>query len=137
MDIWRLLSMRALSMDLGKVSLTPKGEYNSLTQYTRLDLVYYLGSGYIALKDMTGVEPSDDKINWMLLVSKGDKGVTGSKGEIGPQGPQGEQGIKGEAATIKVGQVTTGLPGTQVVVNNVGDTSNAVFDFTIPQGIQG
>lgn len=47
------------------------------------------------------------------------------------------QGPKGDAATIAVGTVTTGLPGSEVVINNSGDSAAAVFDFTIPQGDQG
>lgn len=74
---------------------------------------------------------------------KGDKGDTGEQGPVGPQGergPQGEQGLKGDkgnAATITVGTTTTGLPGTQASVTNSGTSSDAVLDFTIPQGIKG
>jgi len=47
------------------------------------------------------------------------------------------QGPKGDAATVSVGTVTTGLPGSDVVVNNTGTVNDAVFDFTIPQGDKG
>lgn len=40
----------------------------------------------------------------------------------------------GPAATIAVGTVTTGAPGSSAVVTNVGTSSAAVFDMTIPQG---
>lgn len=49
----------------------------------------------------------------------------------------GPQGMQGDAATIDVGTVTTGAPGTQVVVTNVGTTAAALLDFTIPQGATG
>lgn len=52
-------------------------------------------------------------------------------GEIGAQGP------RGYAATIAVGDVETGLAGSQAVIINVGDDHDAVFDFTIPQGDKG
>lgn len=55
----------------------------------------------------------------------------------GPAGPQGEDGADGKAATIKVGTVTTGAPGSQATVNNSGTQSDAVFDFTIPRGADG
>lgn len=55
----------------------------------------------------------------------------------GAQGPRGEQGIPGQAATVQVGQVTTGQPGSQAAVTNSGTESAAVFNFTIPQGTQG
>lgn len=55
----------------------------------------------------------------------------GNTGATGPQGPDGD------AATIAVGTVTTGAPGTSATVTNVGTSSAAVFDFTIPRGDKG
>lgn len=46
-------------------------------------------------------------------------------------------GPKGDAATIAVGAVTTGAPGSSVIVTNVGDEYDAVLDFTIPEGDKG
>lgn len=58
--------------------------------------------------------------------------------DLGPvRGPAGKDGVSGKAATIVVGIVKTGSPGTNVVVKNVGTTSEAVLDFTIPRGDQG
>lgn len=83
---------------------------------------------------------------------KGDQGQQGEKGETGAQGlqgppgeqgqqggpgPQGEPGQPGEAATITVGTVTTGEPGTQASVVNSGTENAAVLDFTIPRGESG
>ena len=47
------------------------------------------------------------------------------------------RGLKGDAATIAVGTVTTGAPGTQVVVTNSGTSAAATFNFTIPRGADG
>ena len=41
---------------------------------------------------------------------------------------------QGRAATIVIGKVTTGAPGSEAKVENVGTTGAAVFDFTIPTG---
>jgi hypothetical protein len=49
-------------------------------------------------------------------------------GGFGPQGP---------AATITVGTVTTGAPGSSASVVNAGTASAAVLNFTIPAGAQG
>lgn len=65
---------------------------------------------------------------------KGDKGATGDRGATGEQGPQGATGA---AATIKVGTVSTGNPGTDATVVNAGTTNAAVFNFTIPRGATG
>ena len=71
---------------------------------------------------------------------KGDKGDTGDIGPIGPEGPKGDKGDtgeKGDAATITVGNTTTGLPGTNASVINSGTSSAAILDFTIPRGDKG
>lgn len=52
---------------------------------------------------------------------------------IGPTGPQGPTG----PATITVGQTTTGNPGTNASVTNVGTNENAILNFTIPEGMTG
>ena len=57
------------------------------------------------------------------------------KGEPGESGGGG--GTPGQAATIQVGQVTTGEPGTDASVTNVGTENAAVFDFVIPRGADG
>lgn len=92
---------------------------------------------------------------------QGATGPAGATGATGPQGPQGEQGIQGEtgpagatgpagptgaagpqgeagtAATITIGAVNTGSPGTSVVVTNSGTATAAILNFTIPRGDQG
>ena len=55
----------------------------------------------------------------------------------GPPGPQGQQGEPGAAATVTVGTVTTGEPGTDAIVTNSGTESSAVLNFTIPRGATG
>jgi len=46
-------------------------------------------------------------------------------------------GVPGASATVSVGTTTTGEPGTDASVVNVGTTTNAIFDFTIPRGDKG
>ena len=47
------------------------------------------------------------------------------------------KGDPGTAATITVGTVTTGAAGTDVIITNVGDETEAIFDITIPRGDTG
>lgn len=49
----------------------------------------------------------------------------------------GIQGLKGDAATIEIGNVETLPPGTSAYVLNTGDEYNAVFDFGIEKGDKG
>ena len=86
----------------------------------------------------------DERYNEVLMVAddakriaqelrkEADSGVfDGKPGETGPQGPQGE------AASVTIGTVTTGEPGSSAEVTNSGTSENAVLDFVIPQGPQG
>ena len=75
---------------LGKVSLTPRGVYRSGIRYTALDLVGHEGGGYIALREVQDIAPSDDGVNWMLLAARGGEGI------------QGEQGIPGYVFTPSI-----------------------------------
>ena len=56
---------------------------------------------------------------------------------MGSPGKPGQDGADGQAATISVGTTTTGEPGTSASVENVGTSTNAILNFTIPQGQQG
>lgn len=64
-------------------------------------------------------------------------GATGPTGATGPQGPTGATGATGTAATIAVGTVTTGAAGSAASITNVGTSSAAIFNFTIPRGDTG
>lgn len=52
---------------LGKVGLRNRGSYQSSASYTRMDFVLYNGSTYVALKDISGVTPANDGVNWQFL----------------------------------------------------------------------
>src|SRR5210317_941387 len=98
-----------------------KGVWDSTTNYSNRDVVFYDGSAYVAIADNTNSLPSN-LTNWELIVSKGDTGEQGPQGIQGPQGdtgPQGEQGIQGE----------TGPQGPQGIQGETGPQG--------PQGIQG
>ena len=59
------------------------------------------------------------------------------RGDKGDKGDTGATGTPGAAATISVGTTTTGQPGTNASVTNVGTSSAAVLNFTIPKGAKG
>lgn len=67
----------------------------------------------------------------------GPVGETGPRGESGPPGIQGIQGPAGSAASVHVGTVATGEPGSDATVFNSGTAADAVLDFTIPRGQAG
>lgn len=55
----------------------------------------------------------------------------------GAPGGAGTDGEPGEAATIEIGEVTTGDPGSEAEVENVGTEQDAIFNFTLPRGESG
>ena len=71
---------------------------------------------------------------------KGEQGVKGDKGDTGAQGVKGDKGntgAQGAPATIRIGTVTTGEPGTEAGVTNSGTRYDAIFNFVIPRGYPG
>ena len=65
--------MSTTTKNLGRVSIVPKGEWNSNNTYIRLDLVNYNGSSYIAKQNVPVNINLDNSNYWMLVAAKGDK----------------------------------------------------------------
>lgn len=89
------------------------------------------GDWYIALDPLTiyGPKTSNDWGTGTELATKAQiSGLT-----IGGSLP-GAGGGSGDAATIAVGTVTTGDPGTNATITNAGTNTAAVFNFVIPRG---
>ena len=148
---------------LGKVSCVPRGDYNAGTTYYALDIVGYQGGSYLAMKESTGVTPSNDQVNWMQLSGPGLPGADGTDGTDGvtftpsvseagviswtndggednpdPVNIMGPQGNPGAAAgfgeaTATVDE-TTGTP--SVEVETSGPDTAKVFSFAF-SGLKG
>ena len=58
-------------IDLGRILPVFKGKYNELTQYEKLDIVYYKGSSYVANSNMKGIAPDSTSSSntWQLVAS--------------------------------------------------------------------
>ena len=91
------------------------------------------GSGHLLLTNSLGYTTDVGQV----VGAQGPTGPTGATGATGATGPAGSPGSPGAAATIAVGVVNTGTPGSNVDVNNSGTSQNAVFNFTIPAGQNG
>jgi hypothetical protein len=90
--------------------------------YRANDVVGYAGGSYLAVTSSLGAQPDVSPMLWAVLALNGVAGATGPAGA---------------AATVSVGSVVTGAPGTQAMVTNTGSGSAAVLNFTIPQGETG
>lgn len=53
--------------DLGKIFITPGGDYDATVTYETLTMVKYNNSLYLTLRTVTGVTPSDDRVNYLLM----------------------------------------------------------------------
>lgn len=73
------------------------------------------------------------------IVHEGDHGEQVIKMVVrdNERGPQGEKGVPGDAATIQAGQAYSVPSSYQPAVINTGSSSEAVFDFYIPEGKKG
>lgn len=67
------------SQALGKVGVTPRGDYSSADSYVFLDIVAYQGGSYMALKDAPIGGPTNDGVNWMKIAEPGKPGPAGTK----------------------------------------------------------
>lgn len=114
---------------LGKVACTPKGEYSASASYMVLDIVSYQGGSYMALKDMTGVTPSNDGVNWMQLAAPGNTGETGEQGD-----PGAAAGFGTVSATV---DETTGTPSVKVETSGPDTAKNFAFSFSGLKGETG
>ena len=65
------------------------------------------------------------------------KGVAGNSGATGAIGNTGPTGAAGDNATITIGTITTGEPGSSATVANAGTDTAATLNFSIPRGVQG
>jgi hypothetical protein len=71
-----------------------------------------------------------------FVISQGDL-ISVAVADPVPVGVVGFLGPAGAPATVSVGTVSTGSPGSSAVVTNVGTSSAAVLNFTIPRGDTG
>ncbi len=83
--------------------------------------------------DVTNSGTDEDAV-FDFVIPRGATGLDGPAGETGETGPTGPTGT---AATIRIGTVITGDPGTPAEVTNSGTEEDAVFDFVIPRGDTG
>ncbi len=106
----------------GAIGINFRGNWSSAGSYSTNDAVLFGGSTYLAAMPSSNASPDTTPQAWSVLAQAG---------ATGPSGPSGA------AATVQVGTVVTGAPGSSATVTNVGTNSAAVLNFSIPQGAPG
>ena len=90
------------TVTIGKVALTPKGEYSSTAMYEELDVVRYEGSSYVVNKPCSGITPVEGEY-YTLMAEKGTKGDPGQDGYTPVKGVDYFDGAPGKDATLEGG----------------------------------
>ena len=122
-------------IDLGRITPTYRGYYDSTVSYNELDIVYddTIGKSFIAKQASKGKDLPVDKENeyWGIIAKQGPKGTPGEVGPKGDQGIQGERGPKGDRGD-QGPRWLQGIQGDQGVAGPKGDKGD-----TGPQGPSG
>ena len=105
----------SVTYNLGRVLIVHRGEWDSATEYERLDIVSLNGASYLVTADCTGTEPPNDDY-YALIAEKGDTGEAGA---------DGADGADGETPTVELAQTDSGytltINGTTVELTNGTD----------------
>lgn len=97
------------TINLGKVKVTPEGQYDPSKSYAELSLVGHEGSSYISIQDVpAGVSPTNTAY-WQLHGSKGADGTNGADGNDGIDAYQPFKGWYDDSTTL-----STAFPSPQV-----------------------
>lgn len=83
-------------------------------------------------KRLSVVQSTEDPTKYWVVILNPD----GSRIRW-PKGEKGDKWDKGDTGEISVGTTTTGQPWTNASVENVGTSTNAIFNFVIPRGDKG
>lgn len=60
------------TIDLGKIAITPEGQWSYGRYYEKLSLVIYNGQSYLSLRNTTGDNPETSRSDWMQITSRGE-----------------------------------------------------------------
>ena len=60
------------TIDLGKIAITPEGQWSAGKYYEKLSLVIFNGQSYLSLRDTTGDNPETSRSDWMQITSRGE-----------------------------------------------------------------
>ncbi len=121
----------------------PGGKGDSGTSVAVSSIQYQVGSSNTTVPNgswsNTIVSAGPGQYLWTKVAfSDGKVAYTVARqGANGSNGNPGQNGGPGRAATIRVGTVSTGAAGSQASVTNSGNSTDAVFNFTIPKGKDG
>ena len=69
--------MAQTSTNLGRVAIVPKGTWSSEATYSKLNVVSYAGSSYMAIQNVPAGTAVNNTAYWQVVASKGETGGVG------------------------------------------------------------
>lgn len=122
---------------IGKIGLTPKGEYNPEIVYEILDVVSNEGNSYVS-RQANNTQPLTNSEAWMLSAEKGGKGDQGNTFTFDDLTPAQKEELKGDViAYNSLTEVDKNDLASRVPVNGVveeGNTQAVSGDEVFRQG---
>lgn len=130
-------AINTASIDASNKSLTAKNEaivaagLNADTKDTAaIAQAVSTSNSYTDSKIVTEVTDRNNAINTAISTEITNRNTAINAAVSGLSGGGG-------SSTITLGTVSTGTPGTNVLITNTGTSANPIFNFTIPRGDQG
>jgi hypothetical protein len=119
----------------GAFDATLEANSDIVPEGTSYQITFHAARGIVWRE--TWVIPATDAVTTVRAVRVIQAPAPAYTVQQGPKGDTGAIGATGAAATVSVGAVTTGVPGSAADVENSGNEHAAVLDFTIPRGDTG
>lgn len=105
------MTSTSTSKQIGKVALTPAGNWDNTNEYEKLDVVYYQGGSYVAKKAVPVATNITNEEYWQILAEK--------------------------APSLTIGTVTTVSASTNASVSIGGTADAPTLNLSIPRGVAG
>jgi len=122
------------------ISKNLNGLYNvKPKQVFQVSGTYSISSDLTASVTMSNTTSTDglSLYNLTFYIPKGANGTNGINGTNGTNATNGTNGTNGTAATITIGTVSTVSTSTPASVTNVGTSTAAILNFSLPKGETG
>ena len=105
------MTSTSTSKQIGKVALTPAGNWDNTNEYEKLDVVYYQGGSYVAKKAVPVATNITNEEYWQALAEK--------------------------APSLTIGTVTTVSASTGASASIGGTVDEPTLNLSIPRGVAG
>lgn len=111
-----------MGVSIGRILIIPKGEWNDIDTYEKLDLVRHNGASWICKNSCTGMEPTDENSENWFLIAKDGEGISLIIDMVGATADT--DGVRGFVPAPKAGDEAKALLG-----DGTWGTVDAIYTF--------